>query len=624
MPASDRSRVWSARIAALALMLALTAPLAAGPLSSQAPASAMPGASASVELQRLFAREWERTIREDPIAASLRGERVQNGRWPDRSLSALAASHRADLAALDELGRIERGALSPEERIDADLFQWIYRDRVQSFDFHEYLFPLNQLDGIQTSGDLTQQLRFQSVQDYRDWLERLRSFGTYMDQTLALLEQGVTERRVLPRLVIERIVPQIGANLVSDPSQSTFYEPFRKLPPTIAAGTADELRGAARAAIVADVLPAFRRMQRFFTQTYLPHARAALAVTSLPDGAAYYRYLVRHFTTTDLTPEQVHALGLERMRAIHEQMQQALAQAHFSGSLADFLKYLRSAPRFHTSDPQQLFDAYKIVAKTIDPLLVTQFGHLPRIPWGVEAIPADQAPNTYPAYSVEPAADGSRAAYMAVNLYRPETRMLYEVPVLTCHEGRPGHALQLSLATERTDLPAFRRFTYFDAYGEGWALYAETLCNEMGLYDDPYKRFGALSYQMWRAVRLVVDTGIHRYGMTRAQAVELLRQNTALSQQNIDTEVDRYIAWPGQALSYMIGLMKIEELRRRAAQQLGARFDVKAFHDVVLAGGTVPLSVLEHIVDGWIAASSGSGDAPPAAHGAPPRTGPAH
>jgi uncharacterized protein (DUF885 family) len=308
---------------------------------------------------------------------------------------------------------------------------------------------------------------------------------------------------------------------------------------------------------------------------------------------------VHHFTTTAMTPEQVHAVGVTKMAQIHAQMLRAMQDAGFHGSLQDFLHFLRTDPRFHYTSASDLLEAYKAEAKTIDPLLVTQFGRLPRIPWGVKPIPADQAPNTYPAYSENPAADGSRAAYMAVNLYKPETRPIYEIPVLTCHEGRPGHALQLSLAAERRDLPTFRRFVYYNAYGEGWALYTELLCGEMGLYDNPYKRFGALSYQMWRAVRLVVDTGIHRYGMTRAQAVDLLRENTALAQQNIDTEVDRYIAWPGQALSYMIGELKIQQLRANAEARLGERFDIKAFHDVVLYGGTLPLDVLQTVVDGW-------------------------
>ena len=560
--------------------------------------------AAVTALHALFDREWQRGLREDPVDASLNGDRRYNDRWPDESLSAVADSHQADLAALRDLARIDRAALPPGERLNYDLFAWNYRDRLESWKFHEYLFPLNQLDGIQTSGDLTQTLRFSTLEDYEDWIARLTHFGVYMDQTLALLGQGVREGRVLPKLVVERIGPQIAMNIVGDPLNSTFYAPFIKLPASIDAGSAQRLRTRARTAISTVVIPAFRRMQKFFADTYLPHARTALAVTTLPDGHDYYAYLVRHFTTTSMTPAQVHALGLKLMAQIHAQMLAAVRDAGFHGSLADFLHYLRTNPRFHYDSPDELLMAYRAQAKTIDPLLVKEFGHLPRIPWGVLPIPADQAPNTYPAYSEGPAADGSRAAYMFVNLYQPQTRPTYEIPVLTCHEGRPGHALQLSLAAELHDLPEFRRFTYYNAYGEGWALYSETLCGEMGLYPDPYTRFGALSYQMWRAVRLVVDTGIHEYGMTRAQAVELLRANTALTDQNIGTEVDRYNAWPGQALSYMVGEIRIRELRARAERRLGPRFDIRRFHDVVLGNGSLPLDVLENVVDEWINASA--------------------
>jgi len=559
----------------------------------------------------MFDREWQREEQEDPVDASLRGDRRYDDRWPDRSLPGINASHRADLAALAALVRIDRAALPPAEQLNYDLFQWNYRDRLTSWGFHEYLFPLNQLDGIQTSGDLTQSLRFTTTRDYQDWIGRLERFGDYMDQTIALLEEGVKENRTLPRVVVERIVPQIAENIVSDPEQSTFYEPFRKLPASIDPATAQQLDAQARSAISSVVIPAFRRMQRFFAGTYLPHARTALAVTTLPDGKAYYEYLVHHFTTTSMSPTEVHSLGVERMALIHAQMLAALKDAGFHGTLKDFLHYLRTDPRFHYNDPGQLLEAYKAQAKTIDPLLVREFGHLPRIPWGVRPIPADQAPNTYPAYSDEPAADGSRPAYMSVNLYKPETRPIYEIPVLTCHEGRPGHALQLSLAAEMRDLPAFRRFHYYNAYGEGWALYTETLCAEMGLYDDPYKRFGALSYQMWRAVRLVVDTGIHEYGMTRAQAVAMLQENTALTDQNIGTEVDRYIAWPGQALSYMVGEIEIQRLRADAEHRLGSRFDIKQFHDVVLGSGSLPLDVLERVVNDWVVQAEREPAAPP-------------
>ena len=565
-------------------------------------------ASPSAALHALFDREWDRTMRENPLYASDLGDYRYNDQWPDVSLSAIERSHTEDQQALDDLAKIDRALLPAQDQVSYDLFKWEHLDALDSYRFHEYLFPINQLGGIQTVGDITtQSLRFEKLKDYQDWLARLHGFGTYMDQTIALLQQGVDEQRVLPKIVADRIPQQIADNIVDDVTKSPFYAPFLKQPAFLDAPTFAAMQVQAKTDIAGIVIPGYKRLQDFFTGTYLPKARTALAVTTLPDGQAYYAYLVRHFTTTDETPQQVHDIGLQKVKEIHQQMEAVIAKTGFKGSFQAFLKYLRTSPRFYYKNPDELLEAYKAEAKTIDPLLVKEFGRLPRIPWGISVIPADQAPNTYPAYSQGPSADGSRAAFMAVNLYKPETRPKYEIPVLTCHEGRPGHALQLSLATEMTDLPNFRRFGYFNVYGEGWALYTEVLCGEMGVYNDPhtnqpdpYLQFGMLSYQMWRAVRLVVDTGIHDFGMSREQAMQMFKDNTALTDQNIGTEVDRYIAWPGQALSYMTGEIKIQELRKKAEDKLGPKFDIRAFHDVILENGTVPLSVLETIVDEWI------------------------
>ena len=323
-------------------------------------------------------------------------------------------------------------------------------------------------------------------------------------------------------------------------------------------------------------------MQKYFAESYLPATRVAPAVTTLPEGRAYYAYLVRHFTTTNLTPHQVHDLGMARVAEIRAQMLDLIKKTGFHGGIPEFLRYLRTDPKFYYHNGDDLLAAYKAQAKTIDPLLVKEFGHLPRIPWGISVIPADQAPNTFPAYSNPPSADGSRAALMAVNLYKPETRPKYEIPVLTCHEGRPGHALQLSLATELTELPKFRRFGYYNAYGEGWGLYAETLCKEMG----PLLRSvcGIRRAVVPDVARAAPRCG-HRNRFLRhesEEAVQMFKDNTALTDQNIGTEVDSYIVWPGQALSYMIGEIKIQELRKRAEDKLGSKFDIRGFHDAVL------------------------------------------
>ena len=579
---------------ALAVLLTL-APPAPARASGSAPA-------ASSALQALLAEDWDARLKADPVFASDIGDHRYDALWPDLSLAALARENAREKAALAELAKIDRSALSPEEQVDYDLFRWQHEDDLESYRFHEYLFPLNQLDGIQTAGDMaSQSLTFTTLDDYENWLARLRAFGPYMDQTIALLQQGVEEGRTLPAVVARRIPSQIEGDIVEDPEKSAFFAPFEKLPPSVDAKDAARLRAQAKKAIAQDVVPAYRRLQSFFNGVYLPRCRADPAARALPDGKAYYAYLVRHFTTTKLSPRQVHELGLRQMKKIRRQMDAVIRQTGFHGTFAQFLRYLRTDPKFYDTDPKALLDAYRAQAKAIDPLLVKWFGREPRVPWGVDAIPADQAPNTYTAYSNGPSADGKRAAMVSVNLYKPQTRPKYEIAALMCHEGRPGHALQLSLAAEMKDLPAFRRFGYYNAYGEGWGVYCETLCGEMGVYDDPYKKFGELEFQMWRAARLVIDTGIHDEGMTREQAVKLLQDNTALSQENIDAEVDRYIAWPGQALSYMIGELEILRLRREAQKTLGSRFDIRGFHDAVLSQGSLPLEVLDGVVARWVA-----------------------
>ena len=350
------------------------------------------------------------------------------------------------------------------------------------------------------------------------------------------------------------------------------------------------------------VVPAFERMRKFFKDDYLPHCRITTGASDLPNGRAYYALLVRQATTTQMTPKQVHELGLEKVKQVKAEMEKVFRKIGFKGSYQDFLHTLRTDPRFYYKDPKNLLKAYQAAAKRVDPHLVDFISTrlLPRVPYGVRPIPAALAPDTYPAYSVPPAGDGSVAGYVEVNLYKPESRPKYEIQVLMCHEGRPGHQLQIPIAMELKGIPQFRRFDYYSAYGEGWALYSETLCNEMGLYDNPYSRFGYLDYQMWRAVRLVVDTGLHEYGWSRGRAIKYFEDHTALSEQNIETEVDRYIAWPGQALSYMVGEIRIQNLRKKAERALGSHFDLRGFHDVVLENGAIPLDELSRLVDRWI------------------------
>ena len=348
------------------------------------------------------------------------------------------------------------------------------------------------------------------------------------------------------------------------------------------------------------VVPAYRRLQTVFNDEYLPHTRESIAAASRPDGRAYYDFLTRWYTTTDLTADQIHATGLKEVARLRESMQQVMASTGFKGTLPEFFHFLRTDPRFYRPTPEALLETYRSVAKRIDPELVKVFRTIPRLPYGVKAIPDNIAPDTTAAYYQGGANDGSRPGYYYVNLYKPESRPTWEMMPLSLHEAVPGHHFQFARALEFKHWPMFRQVAYFVAYGEGWALYAEQLGYEMGLYDDPYDRFGQLTYEMWRAVRLVVDTGLHAKGWSREQAISYFKAHAAKTEQDIVNEIDRYIGTPGQALAYKIGQLKISELRARAASRLGAKFDLRDFNDAVLATGSVPLAALETRMAAWI------------------------
>jgi len=590
------------RIMLRTLFLVLVAAGAGTLASAAAHAAGDADANPAVEkLHALFESEWQRGLKENPVGASYLGDRTYNDRLPDVSMEAIQASHEADKAALQKLESIDRSALPGDEQLNYDLFQWQLEDQIEGFKFHGYLMPLNQRGGIQTFDETQQSIRLATEKDYRDWVARLQAFGTYMDQTIALMKQGIAEGMVMPKVVMQRIPDQIARQVVDEPQDSPFYKPFAERPEGIGEEAWSDIHDQGVAAIRDVVLPAYKRFQTFFDKTYLPACRDTVGAWDLPNGREYYQYLARHFTTTDMTPEEIHKVGLEEVKRIHAQMEEIIKEVGFDGSFQDFLHYLRTDPKFYYKDPQELFDAYKVKAKTVDPHLVDLFGHLPRTPYGVKPIPDATAPDTTTAYYMQPAADGSRAGYYYVNLYKPETRPKYEMDVLTTHEAVPGHHLQIALAMELKDLPKFRRFGGETAFVEGWALYSESLCEKVGLCQDPYTRFGQLTYDMWRAVRLVVDTGMHYMKWSRQDAIDYFKKNAAKTDQDIVNEIDRYIAWPGQALAYKIGQLRIMALKAKAKKELGGDFDIKAFHDTVLGNGAVPLKVLDRIVNDWIA-----------------------
>lgn len=540
-------------------------------------------------------------MQQQPEEASTLGDRRWNDRWTDESLEAHARRHQHNQEVLLQLAKIERSALVPADQLNYDLFKRRYEDRVEGYKFHWFLLPLNQREGIQTSDDLADALRFDTVKDYEDWIARLHAFPVLMDQTIAVMRQGVRERMVHPKVIMQRLPAQIDKQVVTDPTQSGFYKPFLHFSRNISSADQQRLQAAARQAIEQQIVPAFQKFKQFFVSEYLPACNDQVGAWQLPHGDELYAFDVRRYTTTNQTPEQVHQTGLKEVARINSQMQQVMAQTGFKGSREEFFKFLRTDPQFFYKSPDDLFEAYKALAKTVDPNLVKLFRTLPRQPYGVEAIPAAVAPDTTTAYYRAGAPDGSRAGTYFVNLYKPDTRPKWEMTALTLHESVPGHHLQIARAQEMGEMPMFRRMGGYTAFVEGWGLYAESLGDEMGLYSDPYSKFGQLTYEMWRAVRLVVDTGIHAKHWTRDQAIQYFKENAPKHELDIVNEIDRYIAWPGQALAYKTGELKIKELRARARKELGDKFDIKEFHDVVLGSGSLPLDVLERTVNDWIA-----------------------
>ena len=504
---------------------------------------------------------------------------------------------------LDRLQAIGLADLAPADRISHRMLELQLRDDLAAHRFGDWRIPLTSDSGFHTEiALLPREVPLATVRDYESYIARLRAIPVYFEQHVAFLREGLRTGFTVPRVVLEGYDVTIRTHAVAEPERSVFWAPFEAVPPGIPAPERERLRAAGRAAIADAVLPAYRSLLDFFTREYLPGARTTTAAADLPEGRAYYEWLVRHYTTLDTTADEVHAIGLREVARIHGEMQDVIRQVGFEGGFQAFLEQLRTDPRFYARTPEDLLKQAAWIAKRMDGKLPSLFRRLPRQPYGVEPVPPDLAPKYTGGRYVGAPLDGVRAGTYWVNTYALESRPLYTLEALTLHEAVPGHHLQIALAKELEGLPAFRRHGYVNAFGEGWGLYSERLGLEAGFYTDPYANFGRLTYEMWRACRLVVDTGLHAKGWSRSQAIELMAANTALSRHEITTEVDRYISWPGQALAYKMGELKIRELRARAERALGEGFDVRAFHDAVLENGAVPLAVLEERIDAFIAA----------------------
>ncbi len=538
-----------------------------------------------------------------PEFASSVGVHDYDDRLSDASMEALERQMAESEAFRKELMAIDRAALPPVEQVNYDIFRGQLEERVESVRFGEQYLTLNADSGFYSSFPLLwQSMPFQTVKHYENYVARLRAYPRYMDQTIDLMREGLRRGITPPKATLVGIEKSIQPLTVFDPDKSALWTPFTRMPAPMPAAERERLQKAGRDAILGAVTPAYAKFFEFMTKEYLPGTRETLAADALPDGKAYYDFLIRRFTTRDdLTADAIHQIGLDEVKAIRAEMDVLIEKVEFKGDFAAFLKFLRTDPRFYAKTPDELLMHAAWIAKQMDGKLPLLFKTLPRQPYTVTPVPEFLAPKyTAGRYNGAPPNSTQPGEYW-VNTYALNTRPLYNLEALTFHEAVPGHHLQSALALEAGAVPNFRRYDYISAFGEGWGLYSEWLGKEAGFYTDPYSDFGRLTYAMWRACRLVVDTGVHAKGWTRQQVMDYLAGNTALSLHEVETETDRYISWPGQALSYRIGYLKLRELRTRAEKALGERFDVRLFHDAVLENGSVPLPVLEQQIDAWIA-----------------------
>ncbi len=548
----------------------------------------------------LLDESWETKLREDPVFATTTGDGRYNHLLADESLEGHLRRQATAEEHLERLRAIPRGELLPAQQTDYDIFELSLQDYLKECEFESYLIPITNRWGFHIAfPQLPEKIPLKTVKDYENYIARLRAFSTLTDQTISLMQAGIAKNLVLPAVVLDGHESTIEAHIVTDPTTSLFYRPALKFPSRISEEEQQRLAADIRAAIQESVSPAYQRFLTFMADTYVPSCRGSIGASALPNGREYYRHRVRHFTTLKLSPEEVHEIGLAEVARIRLEMLEIIKRVEFDGDFAAFVEFLRTDPRFYVDEPHDLLAQTSYILKKMDGELPRLFKTLPRTPYGLVPVPDYIAPKTTAAYYQRPAGDGSRAGFYNLNTYNLKSRPTYGLEALALHEAVPGHHLQIALQQE-LELANFRRFSSFTVFIEGWALYAERLGLEVGFYEDPYSDFGRLTYEMWRACRLVVDTGIHYLGWSREQAIEFLQTNSALSMHNIQAEVDRYIAWPGQALAYKMGELKIRELRGRAEKQLGDKFDIREFHDVVLGSGSVPLAVLEKNVTNYI------------------------
>jgi uncharacterized protein (DUF885 family) len=591
--------------AALLCGVAFFATASADPFSAryQAIIESKGKAPEAERLRELFETDWAYTMAVTPEAATYVGFPGHETEWTDNSAPAIAERKQLAPRPLAVLKTIDRNQLNEADQISYDLFQRQADEAVEGTQFPTEYLQVTQLNGIQQdAAQLFSAMPATTTAQFENQLARLRALPARIEQDRALLEQGLQRGITPPQITLRDVPAQVLAQIPDDPFKSPLLASFADLPATIPGEDALRLRAEAAKIYAESVRPAYQKLHDFLTQTYLPGARTTIGASALPNGAAWYAWDIKVQTSTDLPAAKIHEIGLAEVKRIRAEMERVKASTDFKGSMDEFFAYLQSDPKFFFTNKDDLLRAYRDIAKRADPQLMKLFKTLPRTTYGVLPVPPYAEKSQPTAYYYPGAVETGRPGYFYANTYALNTRPKWEMEPLTLHEAVPGHHLQISLAQEMGELPAFRRFGGYTAFVEGWGLYAESLGEELGFYTDPYAKFGQLTYEMWRAIRLVVDTGMHSLGWSREQAITYFKENAGKNEHDIVVEIDRYIAWPGQALAYKLGELKFKELRTFATADLGAKFDVRLFHDELLRHGALPLSVIDQQLRGWVAA----------------------
>ena len=543
--------------------------------------------------------QWNKDLEDRPIFASLLGDKRFNQDITPNDLEYYQTRIVKLQEKKEKLKSFDFNKLNSDNKLNYKLLDLNLDNSIEASSYPSYYMSLNQRGGVQSYYETGDRLVYSSKADYEDWLVRLSKYSDNIKNTTNNLKEGLSKGYTQPKLVTKQVITQIDNLLNNDLDNHPYLKIFLTANDDYFINDdKEQLIEDAKELITNKIIPAYQELNTFLKDEYLVQSRDSIGLNGVPNGKEWYEYHARYHTTSNLTPDEIHDIGLGEVKRIRSEMEQIIKDLEWEGDFKSFLNYLRTSPRFYYDNGEDLLNAYLIMAKKIDPLLPKIFKVFPRAPYGVIPIPEESAPFTTTAYYNGPAK--GRPGYFYANLYKPESRPKYEIPVLTVHEAVPGHHFQISLAQELENVPTFRKYLSFTAFVEGWGLYSEELGEFMGIYDDPYDKFGQLTYDMWRAIRLVVDTGMHYKGWSRDDAINLFIENTAKSKLDIENEVDRYIAWPGQALAYKIGQLKILELRQKAERELGDKYDIKDFHHEILKRGSVPLDILEGYINDWI------------------------